>query len=271
MYSDCEHEIKPVTTGHRVTLTYNLYTPANSSQDNEGSAASAATAAASAAHESAFGTHLSTAVKDPTWYPEGVTLGFVLEHGYAVKPLDIPLRRLAKSEEQGYEAPSVDGGCRARQPTNMPISIEPGSLKGSDLQLYRAARALGLEVEIVPVMSLDKLTATELSGDVSPGPLPTSKLALLKSFKDDPISKYRTWDRYDNDWVEFLQNCLKERCAAYVNGPLVWVKRPGKQHLKYCGPVTEYQGNDGYVACFYAAAAVLLVVLPPAGSPTRQV
>jgi len=25
MYSDCEHEIKPVTTGHRVTITYNLY------------------------------------------------------------------------------------------------------------------------------------------------------------------------------------------------------------------------------------------------------
>jgi hypothetical protein len=30
MYS--EHEIKPVTTGHRVTLTYNLYTPARCQQ-----------------------------------------------------------------------------------------------------------------------------------------------------------------------------------------------------------------------------------------------
>ena len=24
-YSDCEHEVKEVTSGHRVTLTYNLY------------------------------------------------------------------------------------------------------------------------------------------------------------------------------------------------------------------------------------------------------
>ena len=24
-YSDCEHEVLPVTSGHRVTLTYNLY------------------------------------------------------------------------------------------------------------------------------------------------------------------------------------------------------------------------------------------------------
>jgi hypothetical protein len=24
-YSDCEHEVKEVTTGHRITLTYNLY------------------------------------------------------------------------------------------------------------------------------------------------------------------------------------------------------------------------------------------------------
>ena len=25
MFSDCEHEIRPVTTGHRETLTYNLF------------------------------------------------------------------------------------------------------------------------------------------------------------------------------------------------------------------------------------------------------
>jgi hypothetical protein len=24
-YSDCEHEVMPVTSGHRITLTYNLY------------------------------------------------------------------------------------------------------------------------------------------------------------------------------------------------------------------------------------------------------
>lgn len=24
-YSDCEHEVLPVTSGHRITLTYNLY------------------------------------------------------------------------------------------------------------------------------------------------------------------------------------------------------------------------------------------------------
>jgi hypothetical protein len=68
MYSDCEHEIKPVTTGHRVTLTYNLYLPRaaprrSSRQDNN---ASAEFACISAARESAFGAQLSAALSDAT-------------------------------------------------------------------------------------------------------------------------------------------------------------------------------------------------------------
>jgi hypothetical protein len=272
MYSDCEHEIKPVTTGHRVTLTYNLYNPTSSDHSSsDGSAAPAsAAAAASAARESAFGTQLSAGLSDPTWYPKGVTLGLVLEHSYAVKPLDKALQRYAEREEDNAEYPDVEDGDRASKPDNMPSSVKPDSLKGTDLQLYRAVHALGLEVKIVPIMSLNKLTATELNGVVTQERLPSSTLAMLNSFGTNPNAHDRIKDRYDDKWPSFWQDCLKESGAEHTSSNLVWVKPPGKQHLKYCGPVTEYQGNDGYVECFYAAAAVLLVVLPPVGSPARQ-
>ncbi len=59
-------------------------------------------------------------------------------------------------------------------------------------------------------------------------------------------------------------------CAAQISRELLWVKPPGKQHLKYCGPAKVYKGNDGYTTCFYAAAAVLLVVVPAVGAPGRE-
>ncbi|EJD46041.1 hypothetical protein AURDEDRAFT_87219 [Auricularia subglabra TFB-10046 SS5] len=74
-YSDVEHEVLPVTSGHRVTLTYNLY----------------------------FATHdpppppvksepLLSALKhllaDPTFMPDGGRLGFGLKHQYPI-PADV--------------------------------------------------------------------------------------------------------------------------------------------------------------------------------------
>jgi hypothetical protein len=279
MYSDCEHEIKPVTTGHRVTLTYNLYTPADSgrssSQDSGVSAASASAAAASAARESAFGTQLSSALTDTTWYPEGVTLGLVMEHFYAVEAI---------GECEHAEPTSWQGESDPRGPDNMPDSIEPAQLKGSDLQLYKAARALGLVVKIVPVVSLQQFDEAELSGAVTPGLLSPSKLALMDHFQGDPTAGEqffpedyyrREEDGKDMDtrsgWARFLLQGIARACPPTVAAePLLLVKQPGKQHLKYCGPALEYEGNSGYTSCIYAAAAVLLVVVPPVGEAVRQ-
>lgn len=262
MYSDCEHEIKPVTTGHRVTLTYNLFQdPASSSSSPGGgrSAAAAPEGAASTAHESPFGTELAAALADATWYPKGVTLGLVLEHFYAVKPL-------SECREDYY------GGFDS----NMPTNIRARSLKGLDLQLYQAAHALGLEVTIVPVVSLEEFEHKQLQGDVRPSaPLSPSKLAVLKSFDADPTEEHGwdpddEWGDGEGEWGEFLKSSIAANAAgAEIAGDLLWIKPPAKQHLKYCGAVGMWLGNEGGVTCWYAAAS-LLVVVPAVGAPGRR-
>jgi hypothetical protein len=159
----------------------------------------------------------------------------------------------------------------------MPSSIAPSSLKGSDLQLYRAARTFGLEVKILPVMSLERFYAEELQGTVTPEPLLSDSLAVMSRFKVNPSARGDNFypdsdneDANDDRWSSNLKEHVKGVGAEHIVGDLVWVKRPGVQHLKYCGPVTKYMGNDGYGSSFYAAAVVLLVVLPPVGSPARQ-
>ena len=73
-YSDVEHEVLPVASGHRVTITYNLFFT--------GSPGSAAKAPATATEPilAAFCTLLA----DATFMPEGGTLGFGLAHQYSV-------------------------------------------------------------------------------------------------------------------------------------------------------------------------------------------
>jgi hypothetical protein len=103
-------------------------------QQPEGGAAPAALAAAPAPQPqaSAFGQQLAAALHDATWFPAGIKLGLVLEHMHAVE---------AEPRKAMPSAP-----------------ITPQQLKGGDLQLYAAARALGLECRIVAV---EMLTDTE--------------------------------------------------------------------------------------------------------------
>lgn len=70
-YSDCEHEVKEVTSGFRITLTYNLYQPP----------ASASKPAIK--HDlTPFGVQLSSALDSAAFLPNGGKLGFALAHLY---------------------------------------------------------------------------------------------------------------------------------------------------------------------------------------------
>lgn len=72
--------------------------------------------------------------------------------------------------------------------------------------------------------------------------------------------------------MEFLQERVAESCAADISGELLWVKLPGRQHLKYCSPCGHYAGNSSYTSAYssYYAAAALLVHVPAAGAPQRK-
>jgi len=76
-FSDVEHEVTLVTSGYRVTLTYNLYFGSAQPTDailNVGS------------NEISFKNALSTLLQNAEFMPQGGTLGFGLKHQY---PVDI--------------------------------------------------------------------------------------------------------------------------------------------------------------------------------------
>lgn len=69
-YSDCTHEILPVTEGVRVTITYNLFVDSMTLQDHLTSTTTN------------FLEELSKAISEPGFMSQGGILGFACEHTY---------------------------------------------------------------------------------------------------------------------------------------------------------------------------------------------
>jgi hypothetical protein len=111
LFSDVEHEVLPVTSGHRVTLTYSLYFDEHervSAKD----LVSELPSIPQEDNERIFCRTLNTLLKDPKFLLEGGTLGFGLRHMY----------QLNDNLDHAY-----------------------GLLKGSDAVVYQTMRALGFE------------------------------------------------------------------------------------------------------------------------------
>ncbi|KAK5170395.1 uncharacterized protein LTR77_004982 [Saxophila tyrrhenica] len=115
-YSDCEHEVYEVTSGHRITLTYNVYV-------TRGIGHLAGAAAALDSQQLPLYQSLKDAVDNPGFLRRGRVLAVWLTHSYAH--------------------------------TNKHQNFLPSSLKGADMSVYNTARALGLKCEVVATMSHD--------------------------------------------------------------------------------------------------------------------
>ncbi|VDB85566.1 unnamed protein product [Peniophora sp. CBMAI 1063] len=116
-YSDVEHEVLPVTSGYRVTVTYNLYFD----DAEDGAEAAVAPPPATA---TAFATHLQGLLDDPQFLPEGGYLGFGLRHSYPIQFTEdmSPMRR--------------------------GVQHLLDVLKGADAIVLRAAREAGLPAQL---------------------------------------------------------------------------------------------------------------------------
>ena len=82
-FSDIEHEVAPVTSGHRVTLTYNLYF-----ENDEPISADDTVSkhlAPPLVNEGAFTEAFTALLEDPEFLAEGGTLAFGLRHVYPIK------------------------------------------------------------------------------------------------------------------------------------------------------------------------------------------
>lgn len=87
-FSDVEHEVTPVTSGYRVTLTYNLYVgdiKINSGESQPGVAARTSLAPVMSSGEQLFRSTFEDLLNNPEFLPEGGSLGFGLEHEYPIK------------------------------------------------------------------------------------------------------------------------------------------------------------------------------------------
>jgi hypothetical protein len=116
-YSDCEHEVKELTAGHRVTLTYNLYYDAG--VGDLATLAPALQASSLPLYEKA-----RQALEAATFLPDGGILGMFCTHAYAHN-------------------------------TRAAGAALPGALKGADMALYAVFRALGLRVDVRAVFPRD--------------------------------------------------------------------------------------------------------------------
>src|SRR6266540_1894997 len=85
-FSDVEHEVTTVSSGYRVTLTYNLYRKSSDSPPNP----------AYKEIETQLMEGIARLLNDPSFLPKGGTLGFGLDHKYPINPTSTKLKDLAK-------------------------------------------------------------------------------------------------------------------------------------------------------------------------------
>lgn len=116
-FSDIEHEVTPVISGHRVTLTYNLYFDDIGPTTISENSFSRPLLSTQAVNERSFYETFEALLQNPEFLADGGTLAFGLRHVYPIKD----------SLEHLY-----------------------GVLKGCDAVVYQTVPALGFE----PVLSL---------------------------------------------------------------------------------------------------------------------
>lgn len=114
-YSDCEHEVLPVTCGHRITLTYQLYV-----SEHVGGVV-----------------HHRFPTADPTLYPVYESVKAMLESPAFMKNGGI------LGFHCTHQYAHTDGTANRRL---------PHALKGIDVVLYSVFRSLGLKVHVRPVL-----------------------------------------------------------------------------------------------------------------------
>ena len=121
LYSDVEHEVATVTSGCRVSVTYNLYFD----DDNDSPAPSISLSPSATALKS----ELETLLLDASFLPDGGALGFDLEHYYPVQDSSSTYVNLKRV-----------GRC----------------LKGADAEIMAIAKELSLHVSVWGLIHPDR-------------------------------------------------------------------------------------------------------------------
>ncbi|KAA1470643.1 hypothetical protein DENSPDRAFT_929004 [Dentipellis sp. KUC8613] len=229
-FSDVEHEVAVVESGHRVTLTYNLYLRTRESDDADPHTDSDTDSEAEeplmvSPQQATFKTELEALLADPQFLPKGGSLGFGLRHVYPVKNT---------------------------------LSHIPRLLKGGDAVIQRVCDQLGLEV--TPFLMYEgsqRQYYGEIEEQVITDMFPEVDYDYDMQFIDILKEEFdgKVVSRIDR---QFNRN---ERLYDEIDEFVTWVTRPTSQTVVQT--VFPTYGNEAQVGYTYGNVC-LIVSIPPA-------
>ncbi|KAK2059176.1 oxidoreductase [Colletotrichum caudatum] len=229
-YSDCEHEVLEVTSGHRLTLTYNLYAVRGAGR------LTGVSPTLNPASLPLFKALKETLLSQDPFGGRGGTIGFWCSHAYAYN--------------HTKEAPL------------------PATLKGVDAVLWESFQALGLNPKVAPVITMGASVRdmfSEFYDDADPDPWPHTirlRKRLPSAKPSEWILRHKFGVYVDSDWeIESLEDYhnIYKRWGSYTHEPIRWLTIPKESELQLV--YTAY-GNQASAGAMYSNCAILVDILP---------
>ncbi|KZT24052.1 hypothetical protein NEOLEDRAFT_1095043 [Neolentinus lepideus HHB14362 ss-1] len=210
-YADVEHEVTTVTSGHRITLTYNLYfTDPDPAEEMRGLPAIRRPISTDP-RESEFRDVLKRLLDDPNFMPDGGTIGFGLKYQYPVK---------------------LEENNRLNVPSNS-VSRARRCLKGSDAVIMNIATELSLKASLQVLYANDR----------------DESVIMMEDFL--PLSEYPLGTDGDvaSHLIDIGGSMTNEKCLLREGRLELRPSRETYSTIKWVTDMTEFNGfHDPYVA-----------------------
>lgn len=247
-YSDVSHEVEPVTSGYRVTVTYNLYFA---------DAPPAGVRPFSHVQEVALSKVFQDLLKDPTVLPEGGSLGFGSKHEYAVNKLLDRARGLRRLQDslKGSDAILAKVCSQLQLPFNLKVLYHEETYDGDEVLIlcsWLAHEDASLDGEAMWKALLERGGQT-----VSPWP---------NEFSDDD-SDHDGSDYDDSDYDDY-DDSDGER--PRIEKKVLWATKPKPNDVELTmGTYATYGNEPSQGATYYSLC--FIVDIPAVGSTLRPV
>jgi hypothetical protein len=280
-YADCRHQVKPVTSGYRVVLTYNLLLRGDAGAAGRGQADSVIVdALAEAVRE-----HFSTPVPGRYGMPDSdppMRLVYLLDHEYTERGLGWSrLKGLDASRAVAVAAAAEATGCEAvlaladvhetwdaQEPWEPPRRHRRWSHDDEEDDTYGGGRHSPDDYELTDLIDSDiRLTAwlDQPSGDPTPTSLHVSDSEVCASTPSKDIAPYASeyegyMGNYGNTmdrWYRRAAVVLWPRRLAFAvraQGSPSWALDALAEHLE-AGDVAGARERAGTLASFWKTAA----------------
>ncbi|CAA7266073.1 unnamed protein product [Cyclocybe aegerita] len=227
-YSDIEHEVTPVNSGYRVTLTYNIYSePAVSPSSNISFGLD---------RDAPLRETLSALLQHPDFLPDGGYIGFGLSHKYPVNP-------------------------------NLQLSKLSGNLKGTDADIYRVCRSLSLDTALQVLYCRSKqqkqvytLIDRFVEYRAGYGNIDTDNSSITVSLSR--MSKGRLVVHQDGAESTEEEEWRQEEYSRYNPQLMVWVGRSLLDRRNALKTAYVAHGNEASLAYVYGQLCLVVHVAP---------